>query len=306
LLLRIRSVARYAKEQGIDVIHAHLPWAGIVARLVGKITGIPVIYTEHNKQERYHFLTRNVNLATFDMTRAVVAVSADVAASIRKYKPSTPVELVTVLNGVNTEHFVHGEYDAVGLKEQLGIPAHSPVIGTIAVFRNQKRLDVFLRLAVEILKKSPEAHFVIVGDGPLKVQLLTLCGELGIPERVHFPGLQTEVRPYLNIFDVYMMTSVFEGLPIALLEAMSMGCPVVSTQAGGVAEVVRNEVDGLTCPVDQPENLVALTLSLLGSDSLRHRYSAAARARVVDSFSLVRMVRELEQLYNRIAIDSNN
>lgn len=299
LVLHTRVVAKYAQQNKIDVIHAHLPWAGIVARLVGKLTGIPVLYTEHNKQERYHFLTRMANLLTLNMTRAVIAVSADVAASIHKHKPQIASPVITILNGVNTDKFSRALFDGATLKQKLGIPKESLVIGTIAVFRLQKRLDVWLRIAAAILVKLPDAHFIIVGDGPLKRDLFKMRNELGLSQRVHFPGLETEVRPYLAAFDVYMMTSLFEGLPIALLESMSMGCPVVSTGAGGVAEVVRDGKDGFVCPVDDPDQLVQMAVSLFENSEQRAQYSIAARKRVVERFSLSQMVSELESLYSR-------
>src|SRR5689334_11389929 len=105
LMTKAWKVARYCRENEIKLIHAHLPWAGILARMVGKLSGIPVIYTEHNKQERYHIGTRQMNLLTMNLLNEVIAVSGDVADSIRKHKPQLRPPLRVILNGVNTQHF---------------------------------------------------------------------------------------------------------------------------------------------------------------------------------------------------------
>src|SRR5688500_12288765 len=101
LMAKVWSVARYVRTNQIELIHAHLPWAGVLARIVGKVTGVPVVYTEHNKQERYHIATRLMNLGTMNLQKVIIAVSSDVAESLRKHKTSLRPALLTILNGVN-------------------------------------------------------------------------------------------------------------------------------------------------------------------------------------------------------------
>ncbi|SHG57493.1 Glycosyltransferase involved in cell wall bisynthesis [Chryseolinea serpens] len=301
LMTKARQVARYVKENKIQVIHAHLPWAGILARRVAKMCSIPVLYTEHNKQERYHWGTRTMNLLTMNALNTVIAVSADVAESIQKHKPNLKIPVRTILNGVNTSHFRRDQVSSTEIRDALNIPAKAPVIGTIAVFRFQKRLDVWMEMAAEILRKFPETHFIVVGDGPLKNELMAKRDSLGLATRLHMPGLKTEVRPYLAAFDLYMMSSVFEGLPIALLEAMAMECPIVTTDAGGIREVIRHEEDGLLCGVENPQELVTLATGLLSDDRVRLGYGTRARQRVLDHFSMEKMVAQLEALYRQTA-----
>jgi L-malate glycosyltransferase len=302
LLLQARKVAAYVRRNNISLIHAHLPWAGVLARIVGKLTGIPVLYTEHNKQERYHFATRFLNLVTMNWLTGVIAVSQDVAQSIQRNKANLCIPLHTVLNGVNTDSFRPGIADGKSIKASLGIPESSLVIGTIAVFRFQKRLDLWLEIARLIRDKfSRECHFIIVGDGPLREQLHARASELGIRDNVHFAGLQTEVRPFLAAFDIYMMSSIFEGLPIAMLEAMSSGCPIVTTDAGGIKEVIRHGQDGMLCPIDNPLRLVDLCIQLMDDKDTRTRLAQNARSRVVQSFGMEAMVSNLENLYRKSA-----
>ncbi len=299
LLFKAKAVSAYAKKHGINLIHAHLPWAGIASRIAGKLSGIPVIYTEHNKQERYHIATRLANLFTLNWLTKIIAVSEDVEQSIRKHKSNLKASLITILNGVNTERFAPGRFQREEIRAKFNIPLDAPVIGTIAVFRFQKRLDVWIDLAKKILSHRPETHFIIVGDGPLKELLLEKQKQLGLESRVHFAGTQTEVRPFLSTFDLYMMTSVFEGLPIALLEAMSSGCAVVSTNAGGIKEVIRPGIDGLLCDVEEPERLVEFATELIADATKRNALALQGRERVREEFSMEKMVNALEAVYKQ-------
>ena len=296
LLLSINKIVAYIKTHKISIIHAHLPWAGVVARLAGKIANVPVIYTEHNKWQRYHPFTYWLNKLTFSLQHTVVAVSKDVEASIRKsYSKVNPI-ITTIPNGVNTNTFVKDGAD-ISIRNSLQIPATSKVIGIVSVFRTQKRLHLWLQVAKKIYATLPDTHFIIVGDGPLKEPLLKQWQEEKLEKFVHFVGLQTEVRPYYNAMDVFMMTSEFEGLPIALLEAMSMGCVPVCTNAGGIGEVIRHKENGLLFPVNDTASMVNEIIAVLNTEDLLHKYGIRARKTVIDNNSMIAMVQSLETLY---------
>ncbi len=298
MMTNMWAVVRYVRNNKINLIHAHLPWAGVLGRLVGRICGVPVIYTEHNMQERYHPITKFMNLTTMNMLTSVIAVSEDVANSIREHKRGLKINLQTILNGVNTERFKRRKIDGTQIREKIGIPSDALVVGTVAVFRTQKRLDIWMEQAAVILHQHPNVHFIIVGDGPLKEILSNKRIELELQGRLHMPGLEIEVRPFMSAFDIYMMSSIFEGLPLALLEAMSMQCPVIATEAGGVKEVIRNEIDGLLCAVSEPEQLAVLASRLIQNSDLRLQYGRSARERVVTAFNMENMVIQLENLYH--------
>jgi glycosyltransferase involved in cell wall biosynthesis len=290
------EVVRYCKENQIQLIHCHLPWAGIVGRLLRRRTNIPVLYTEHNKQERYHFATKWMNWFTFNWQTAAIAVSEDVAVSINKnINPRIPVH--EILNGVNTDFFKRDEIAGQALRAQLNIPPDALVVGTLAVFRFQKRLKEWLDVFKQAAEQNPNLYGIIVGDGPLKEELLDYRKYLGLEDKVIMPGLQTEVKPWYSAMDVFMMTSVFEGLPIALLEAMSMECAIVTTNAGGIKQVIRDGTDGILVEVDQWKDLSGKLNALMKDEANRNSLSTAARDRVVKAFSLQRMVGELEELY---------
>ena len=321
ILLAARKVARHLKQWDADVLHCHLPLAGICGRIAGRLAGVPVVYTGHMEVEYNHPLTRWLNLVTWSMQNHVVAVSEGSGASARK-NAGERIPITVVQNGVDTEVFAPGRYDGTEVRRQFGIPEGAPLVGTVAVFRRQKQLHHWVHVAKRVHDRVPEARFLIIGEGPLRMDVETAIHELGLNEVVHLAGFQEDVKPFLAAMDIYLMTSLIEGLPIALLEAMAMGLPVVSTSVGGIPEVVK-EGAGFLVPLEiksdeidrymQREvkgiepglgdvDLLADPLVRLSSDSeLRRRMSSNARAIVEERFSMRRMMEELECIYAELA-----
>lgn len=296
MLRQYKKVITYCENNKIDIIHCHLPWSGFLGRMIYKRTGIPLIYTEHNIQERYHIATKWVNKLTFNSQSLAIGVSEDVTRSIKNsINPGIPVK--TILNGVNTKEFRRNQIEGEKIKKQYDIPLNSIVIGNIAVFREQKALLNWVRAFKKIHEKHQGIYGVLVGAGPQEEEIKALLEELNLTSFVKLPGLQTNTVAYFSAMDIFMMSSAFEGLPIALLEAMSMNCAVVSTKAGGVVEVVRDNRDGLLCEVGDWETLAHKTIILADELEKRKKLQQAARERVEEDFSLLAMVDKLEEIY---------
>ncbi|MBA2244152.1 MAG: glycosyltransferase [Gemmatimonadetes bacterium] len=305
ILLSARRVAAHLRRWGADVLHCHLPIAGVVGRTAGKLAGVPVVYTEHGPMENYHPATRMLNLLTWHWQKGVVAVSQDAADSIHRHTRSE-VPVRVVLNGVDTDYFCRDPQAAAELRAELGVPEGAPLIGTIVVFRAQKALHQWLHAARRLRDLHRDARFVIVGDGPLREPLQQLAGELGLDGALHFAGLQHEVRPYLSAMDLYLMSSDFEGLPVALLEALSIRLPVVSTAVGGFPELIESGRNGLLVPPGDPGALADAVTRLLADGALRESIAAAGRRTVEERFSVRRMVAELESLYEGVLARNGN
>lgn len=300
LLARVPAVARWLREERADVVHAHLPLAGVVARLAGRAAAVPVVYTEHNLQKRYHLATRWANRLTWRLQRRVVAVSGEVAESIRHHL-GTRVPVTVVRNGIDTEGPAPTPAEVAALRARWGIAADAPVVGTVAVLRRQKRLDLWLAAARRLRAERPACRFLIVGDGPLRGELEAEAQRLGIAEAVVFAGLQSPVASYVAACDVMMISSEFEGLPLALLEAMAAERAVVATRVGGIPEVVEDGTSGVLVPFGDPDALAAAAGALLVDPERRALLGAAARQRVGAEFGVARMARELESIYRQVA-----
>lgn len=298
ILAQVPRVARHLKAWRADLVHCHLPIAGVAGRLAGKMVGVPVVYTEHNLQERYHPLTSIANRRTWRMQRRAIACSKEVAASIdRNLGDRVPVDVVQ--NGVSLRQFQRDTEAGAELRASHGIPAEAPVMGTVAVFREQKRLPEWLEVARAILDRVPEAWFVVVGDGPLRPEIEAKIRRLRLGERVILAGLQSDVRPWLSAMDAYVMSSAFEGLPVALLEAMACELPAICTDVGGIREVVREGKEGHLVGADEPDALAAPVVALFQDRGRMAAMGLASRQRVADGFSMRRMMGELEAIYQR-------
>ena len=296
IAMQTGKIIRYIKQHKIQLLHCHLPWAGFVGRFIHMRTGIPVIYSEHNKQERYHWVTKTMNRITFNKQTKVIAVSNDVASSIQQFiQPKIPVQ--TILNGVNMDYFVRNEAAGRQLRQTYNIDKSCIVIGTIAVFRFQKRLKEWIDVFKIMHTKFPAIRGIVVGDGILNQEIRTYLKEQQMEDFILFPGLQTDVLPWLSAMDIFMMTSEFEGLPVALLEAMSMQCTAVCTDAGGIKEVIRDKVDGFMVPVNGWRELEKPLTYLVENPTAIREYGMKARRRVEESFSLRAMVKQIEDVY---------
>lgn len=291
-----KNVVKYIDDHEIDLVHCHLPWSGFLGRLVFKKIKLPVIYTEHNIQEKYHILTKFVNKYTYNFQSIAIGVSADVTRSIKEnIAPKIPV--TTVLNGVNIEHFKRNVSRGAEIKEELGIPADAPVVGNIAVFRKQKCIPGWIKAFAVASKNNDNLFGIVVGSGPEEESAKKLISVLGLSNKIFLPGLQEDTLSYFSAMDIFMLSSDFEGLPVALLEAMSVGCAVVSTKAGGVVEAVRDGQEGLLAEVGDWKGLGERLVELLENREKRSKMQEMARKRIFDSFSLSTMVDELEKIY---------
>jgi glycosyltransferase involved in cell wall biosynthesis len=299
IMLQAGRIATALRRQRIDVLHCHLPVAGAVGRIAGRLAGVPVVYSEHNKQERYHRWTRMLSTRTWRWQSRVIAVSSDVADSIHA-NIGSDVRVDIVRNGVDVGHFSRAETCPGVVRRQLGIPSEAPVVGLVAVFRTQKRLQDWLEAARLLRVRHPDVRFLMVGDGPLRGEVAAAIAAGGLADAVHLPGLQEDVRPYLAAMDIYMISSLFEGLPVALLEAMAMECGVVATEVGGIPEAIHSGENGVLVPPLQPAALAAAASDLLANRSLLARYGRAARATVEAEFSMRRMARQLERIYMEV------
>lgn len=298
IIMQYKLVSEYCKINEINLIHCHLPWSGFLGRLIFRNLKIPVIYTEHNIQEKYHFATKNLNKITFNSQTLALGVSEDVTKSIENnIKLRIPVK--TLLNGVNTNRFIKDKGKGDFIRNKYNIPIDAVVIGNVAVFREQKNIPVWLKAFKEVSLKYSHVYGILVGTGIKEEEIIALVNDLNLTEKIIMPGLQTDTIPFFSAMDIFMMSSDFEGLPIALLEAMSMECAIVSTKAGGVIEAVRNKKDGILCPIGSFKCLADAAEELVKNIEFRKILQAAARSRVKEGFSLGTMVNELEEIYIR-------
>lgn len=296
----VARLRRLVRSRPFDLVHAHLPFAALGARLALGPGGPPVVYTEHNVWERYRPAMRWANALTYRRNAAVIAVSDAVQASVRAHENAfvRVPSIETVVHGVDLDETHHGADAARRARRVLGLGPDELVIGTVANFTPKKDQHTLLA-AVALLPRSLPWRLVLVGSGPLEVSLRAAVDELGLGHRVMFAGSRDDVPEILPAFDVFVLSSRYEGLPISLLEAMAAGVPVVATAVGGIPDAVADGVTGVLLPPGDPGVLADALGGVLGDSDRRVRMGAAARE-AAERFSILPAVRTIEQIYERV------
>jgi len=284
-LLRL---ARILRRERWDLVHTHAPLPAAAARLLAP-RGVQFVHTEHNVWPRYRLPTRLLNALTWRRNRHVLAVSEGVAASITRHGP----EVEVVVQGIDVDRFTPGPDDRRAARESLGISADTRVVGTVGNLVEKKDHDTLLRAVAA----TSDVDVVIVGTGPLEGPLRLRATELGV--RLHLLGIRDDVPSLLPAFDVFCLSSRYEGLPIAMLEAMASGVPVVATAVGGVPEVVTDGVDGLLVPAGDAAALAVALEKVLTDPELARDLGVAARA-TASTYGIARAVDRTRAIYDEV------
>jgi glycosyltransferase involved in cell wall biosynthesis len=301
------QLRRLLRERRFDIVHTHSPVPAAAARLLAGAS-TPLVHTEHNVWDRYRWPTYAVNAATYGRNDAVFAVSDGVAASIRRprWTTSTYPAVETLLHGVDPMNVPRGVRARAAARTSLGIAASTPVIGTVANFTPKKDHDGLFEALEFIRRTVPDVVHVLIGSGPLEADLRASVEQRGLHDHVRFLGSRDDVPDLLPAFDVFVLGSLYEGLPIAMLEAMAAEVACVVTSVGGIPEVIEDRVEGWLVPAAEPAALAEAVTSVLGDAGLRATMAAAGRDRVETAFSIDRAVRRTEALYSALLAPVEN
>ena len=290
----VRWVARFVELRrriGPDVIHLHNPYPATGGRVASAFSRTPIVYTEHNVWSRYHPLTRASNALTLPLTDRIVAVSEPVRRSIVSSR------LGRVVAG-RTE-VIHNGIDVMRVKEDAakeGAMLPRPSYGAVGHLRFSKGADVLVRAAAIIERRLPEAAGFMVGGGEHDARIRSLKAELGI-QRLELLGVRTDARRLMGQFDVFVVPSRQEGLPLALLEAMALERPIVATTVGGIPDVLTHGEDALLVPPEDPHALAEAILRLLTDVSLATSLGGAAGVTGARRFTSEVTARKYANLY---------
>jgi glycosyltransferase involved in cell wall biosynthesis len=298
----VRRIRDLAAETGADVIHTHGYKADVYTRLAMFDQGVPLVSTCHNwldegwRTSLYGVVDRYV-LRSFPR---VVAVSEEVRQ--RLLKAGVLQERIRIIpNGIDLRPFtVERAPDPIDWSKDR--PA---MIGMVARLSAEKGVDLFLRAAAQVAGTISHARFVIVGDGPDRDELEAMIDQLKLRPFVLMLGRRNDMPAQYASFDVLVSSSRKEGLPIAILEAMASGLPLVATAVGDVCNVVRNGETGILLPTGDPGALASAIVDLVRDHAKRRRLGSAARQWVESQYSAERMSNEYLDTY-KDALPSTN
>ena len=298
----IVRLARYIREHHFDLIHAHAAKAGFITRMAAINSGVPVIYSPHgfsfakNRHSVLNWLYASIErFAARFLTTRVITVSNYEKVLAEKYRIGHPDLCVAVHSGIDLKEL---DVQADGaLRKALNIPREVPLIGTVGRLNPQKAPLDFVRLAGLLRESMPDAHFVWIGDGDMLEAAVGLGRQIGLNGSMHFPGARTDVHAVLQELNCFVLTSHWEAFPLALLEAMAVGLPVVATRLPGVEESVEENVSGYLHPVGDLGAMRDSVQRIVSDRALAKNLGTNGRRRVEESFTRQRMISEIEQVY---------
>jgi glycosyltransferase involved in cell wall biosynthesis len=296
-------LSRLLKQLRPDVIHAHDPHGVAMAALALSMSTQPAnpplvaarrvdFHMKGNALSRWKYRQVDCFICASDAIREMV-IADGVPAS----------HAATVHEGIDVERVEAAP--AADLHAELWLPHHAPIVGNVAALVPHKGQRHLIEAAAIVVKKIPDARFVIAGEGELHATLERQIKDHHLEKHVFLVGFRPDVLSVHKAFDVFVMSSITEGLGTSLLDAMACGRPIVATKTGGIPEVVLEGKTGLLVPPRDHEALAAAIVRLLGDERLRQAMGAAGHARVRDRFSAERMVRDTLQIYRRVAVHAH-
>lgn len=300
---RIREALRRLRP---DVVHTHQIGALLYAGPAARREGVPaVVHTEHIDN-----VAKAIGIAKKMRVRAVwsvagryagrfVCVSDDIAGSVVRNSAVARKKVFVVPNGIDTEAFTDGTA-ADALRGSLGIPLGAQVIGSIGRLNEVKRQDLLIRSFADVSGRAPQAHLLLVGDGPEMASLRQLAKELAVADRVHFAGYQSRPQDYLQVMDVFALTSRLEGMPLVILEAWAASRPVVASQVGGVGRLIEHDRTGFLFGSGDQAALTDGLDALLSDRSYARRLAELGRLRVCAEFDTRVMAGAYEAIYREL------
>jgi glycosyltransferase involved in cell wall biosynthesis len=269
-------------------------------RMAAKLAGVPVIASALHSTGWPDGVGRLNRLLT-RWTDAFIGVADAHARHLVETEGFPAAKVHTIHNGVDCERFT--PQDASTVRHELGITDDAPVVGILAALRPEKNHELFLAGAKRILAEFPTAEFLIIGDGPRRSELEAAAGTLGVANVTHFLGSRSDVPAVLAACDLVALTSHNEAAPVSILEALSVGVPVVASNVGSVKESVIQDQTGRLFPPGDVAAYASQAIALLADPTLRRRMGAEGRRRVIERWSLQAMVRGYEQLIEQIFAD---
>ena len=291
------------------VVHAWSDYPNVVAGLAAALAGVPRVILSSRRvvtpgtgivDTYFHAVYRAL------LRRPGVVLVSNSVAGVRvcaEWLGTEPANIRVFCNGVDIDELEaarNAEITAAH-RAELGLPINAKVVGSLMRLTRQKRPVLWLEAAAEVARRCPEAHFVVLGDGPMRDEMTAAALRLGIAERVHMPGVTLDVAPWYDLIDVVLLTSLSEGTANTALEAQALGVPVVSSDVGGMAECFVPDVSGFLASAEPTaEELAGYVDRAMTDEGWRAKARMVGPPLIRERFSVERMVRETLDLYRAL------
>lgn len=298
----VADLARLLRRERISLVHSHLYHANLYGRLAAFVAGVPAVATVHNVYTRRKLHRRLLNKLLSRITARVIAVSEDVRDDLVEYDGIDPGRIVTIHNGIDLTR-IETPITRQEARARLGIPDDALAIGCVGRLEEQKG-HRYLLDACAVLKEEFPLKMILVGDGRLRKELEDHASALGVAPWTSFLGARHDVADILKALDIFAMPSLWEGLSVAMLEAMAAGLPIVISDVGGVSKALGNGEYGLKVPPGDAAALATAIRLLCQQPERRRALGLSARQRVRAEFDVEVMIARLTTVYEEACASS--
>jgi glycosyltransferase involved in cell wall biosynthesis len=296
------KLSRIIRQMAPDVIHAHDPH-GVAMAALALSMGTQPVKPPLVAARRVDFRLRGNALSRWKYRQVDRFICASEAIRRILLADGVPgARTVTVHEGIDLERVAAAP--AADLHAEFWLPHHAPLVGNVAALVPHKGQRHLIEAAARVVRRTPDARFIIAGEGELRAALERQIRDRRLEKHVFLAGFRPDILSLHKAFDVFVMSSVTEGLGTSLLDAMACGKPVVATTAGGIPEVVVDGQTGLLVAPRDDEALASAIERLLTDEALRQAMGTAGRARVHEYFTVDRMVQETLAVYQQVVLRS--
>jgi glycosyltransferase involved in cell wall biosynthesis len=278
------KLIRIVKKEEIDIIHSHHRWSSFIGYFVSKMFGIPLVTTYHGIHKGNKFLTI--------WGDKIISVSEDAKNHLIDYFHVKPENITVIKNGIKLPEL--GNNHAISKMQTNNNP---PVMANIARMSPEKDQKSLFLAMKKVIEKHPEIKLLIVGDGPLENELINLARELGIQNNVKFLGEVEQINAILSTVDFVVLSSLTEGLPMAVLEALAFEKPVIATRVGDIATVVKDGQNGFLVPPGNSELFANAIIALLEDKERMVVMGKKGRQYIQEHFDIRYTVQQTENIY---------
>lgn len=297
--LSFLKVARILKQERIDVIHTHNTQPFVDGTTAALMSGVrTIVHTDHSRvyPDKIRYIFAEWLMSHF--VYKVVAVSDSTAQDLIKYEKISPRKIITVPNGIDGSRF-NISVDKIKKRKELGISGKGPVIGITARLVEQKGINYLIKAMPAVIDELPGTTLVVAGEGDYEEILKNEAKAAGVDGNILFLGPRLDIPELLPVFDAYVLPSIWEGLPMSLLEAMAAGCPIIATKVGGIPKLIEHGVNGSLVEPADPVHLAAEIIKLLKDPALRTAYSQKNLVLFKQKYEASIMTKRYEKLYLR-------
>jgi glycosyltransferase involved in cell wall biosynthesis len=300
------------RNNNYKIVHTHSSKAGILGRWAAKLAGVPIIihtihgwsfhdYLPSYQKHLYIYLEK----ITAKITDTLVVVSeVDMDTGIKEGIGNIP-QYRLIRSAISRNEFYHLERNKEKIRKKLGIPDDALIIGNVGRLSDQKNPIEWVNIAHQISMEIDKTFFLLVGDGPLRLEVEKIIDKLNLSENFMLTGLTRDVQSFLSIMDIFLITSLWEGLPRTVLQAMAMGLPVIAYKSGGIPEIVIDGITGFLCDRGDKSAIANKSLLLLKNQLLREEMGRKGRSMIRNELDLETMIEQISGLYFELITQKN-